>query len=178
MLSFRNNVIGSDPESIRQIASSTGFFDSSDVEDNVSLAKDLLRKGSSYTKQTHNFLFTEYKGQTVAYVCFGIMPDARKGTYEIHWLSTLNEFRGLGIGRKLLETLINSLKAQGAHKIYLKTDSKEQYRPTRNFYESCGFKIEAILKGYYDDFDDCCIYALQLDKDEFGLNPSDYVFAE
>ena len=93
MLSFRNKLVKTDPEVIRQIAASTGFFDRQDVQINVEIAENLLNQKDS----EHKFLFADYMDKTVAYVCYGEVPDAKEGTYEIYWLSTLNEYRGLGI---------------------------------------------------------------------------------
>ena len=175
MLSFRNRIEKNDPEIIRQIAQSTGFFDDNDVQINVNIAENLLNQKDS----NHKFLFADYMNKTVAYVCYGEIPDAKEGTYEIYWLSTLNEYRGLGIGRNLINKLITKLRKKGAHKIYLKTESQDLYAPTRKFYERCGFKLQAVLPGYYDDFDSCCIYALNLDeRDSWGFYPEQYGAAE
>lgn len=158
MLSFRSRLSRADVDVIRQIADSTGFFDENDVQINVEIAEDMLCRKDS----CHKFILADYNGRTVAYVCYGKVSDARDGTYEICWLSTLNDYRGLGIGRRLINCLIAKLRKKGAERIYVKTDSKEQYKPTRRFYEKCGFRLQAVLPGYYDDNDNCCIYALQL----------------
>ncbi len=158
MLTFRNKLNHTDPETIRKIAASTGFFDKSDVEVNYTLAKNVAFNFD----ENHEFLLAEFDGNVVAYACFGELNDARDGTYEIFWLSTHNTFRGCGIGRTLINKLVEELRSRGAMRLYLKTDSKAQYAPTRNFYESCGFTKQAVLKGYYDDSDDCCIYAMDL----------------
>ena len=175
MLSFRNKIAKTDPEVIRQIAASTGFFDEQDIRINVDIAEKLLNKKDS----NHKFLFADYMNKTVAYVCYGELTDAKEGTYEIYWLSTLNEYRGLGIGRNLINKLITKLRKKGAKKLYVKTDITEQYAQTRRFYEKCGFKLQAVLPGYYNDNDSCCIYALELrEKDALGFYPEQYVAAE
>lgn len=158
MLTFRNRLCNSDPDTISQIAASTGFFDESDIEINKTLADNVL----CCRDQNHEYILAEFNGKVAGYVCFGELSDAREGTYEIFWLSVDNQFRGCGIGHQIINKLIYELKRRGASKLYLKTDSKEQYRPTRNFYEKCGFIKEAVLKGYYEDSDDCCIYSLDL----------------
>ena len=104
--------------------------------------------------------------KTAAYVCFGELPDAREGTFEIFWLSTLNSFRGCGIGHQLFSRLSEILKERDAQKLYVKTDNTDQYYPTRKFYEKCGFRREAVLKEYYDRKDDCCIYGMDFAKEE------------
>ncbi len=175
MLSFRSKIEKNDPQAIRQIAESTGFFDEQDVRINVDIAKNLLNQKDT----SHKFLFADYMNHPVAYVCYGEIPDAKEGTYEIYWLSTLNEYRGLGIGHNLLNKLVSKLRKKGASKIYLKTESKELYAPTRRFYEKYGFKLQAVLPEYYDDNDSCCIYVLDLKaKDSWGFYPEQYGAAE
>lgn len=174
MLCFRNTLRENDPEIIAHIASSTGFFDDRDVQHNADIARHLLLQKDC----EHRFLFAEYNGKTVAYACFEELPDAKAGTYELYWLSTLNEYRGLGIGRKLVDYLIDRLKNYGAERLYVKTDSIPQYEPTRRFYEKCGFKLCAVLPEYYDSGDDCCIYCLNIKADEIGLSVRQYAAAE
>ena len=114
----------------------------------------------------YEYIIAEFGGEPVAYVCFGELPDAREGTFEIFWLSTLNSFRGCGIGHQLFSRLSEILKERDAQKLYVKTDNTDQYYPTRKFYEKCGFRREAVLKEYYDRKDDCCIYGMDFAKEE------------
>ena len=174
MLCFRNTLRENDPEIIAHIASSTGFFDDRDVQHNADIARHLLLQKDC----EHRFLFAEYNGKTVAYACFEELPDAKAGTYELYWLSTLNEYRGVGVGRKLVDYLIATLKNYDAERLYVKTDSTPQYEPTRRFYEKCGFKLCAVLPEYYDSGDDCCIYCLNMKADKIGLSVRQYAAAE
>lgn len=160
MLTFRTYLTKNDPDAICKIAASTGFFDENDVELNRKLAEKALRnKDCGY-----EYIIAEFGGEPVAYVCFGELPDAREGTFEIFWLSTLNSFRGCGIGHQLFSRLSEILKERDAQKLYVKTDNTDQYYPTRKFYEKCGFRREAVLKEYYDRKDDCCIYGMDFPK--------------
>ena len=90
----------------------------------------------------------------------GILPIPIR--LELYWLSTHNNFRGQGIGKKLITRLIEKIQELGGSKIYIKTDGKDLYKPTRRFYDSCGFRVEALLKQYYDKNDDCYIYSMCL----------------
>ena len=167
MLSFRNTLRENDPEVIAQIASSTGFFDDRDVQLNADIARHLLRNKDC----EHRFLFAEYNGKTVAYACFEELPDAKAGTYELYWLSTLNEYRGLGIGRQLVEYLLAHLKSLGAERLYVKTDSTPQYEPTRRFYEKCGFVRSHNIPNFFTDNYDHPIY-------ESGVQLIDMVYLQ
>lgn len=111
MLSFRNKLNSRDPEAIRKISASTGFFDATDIEISVNLAHSALdgQRHANDNVEEPSFLLAEDNG---------------------------------------------------------KTEGTEQYLPTRKFYESCGFKLEAVLKEYYDDKDDCYIYSYKFCEDD------------
>ena len=81
MLSFRDKINFTDPEIIRKIAVSTGFFDEEDVKVTVALAKEAL-KGQSNSPENFNFLFAEDDGKTCAYACFGQVPESIS-TFEL-----------------------------------------------------------------------------------------------
>ena len=164
MLTFRDYITPEDIETVRRISSSTGVFDNDDTEITVELAHDaLLQQQNDMEEIAHDirFLFAEQDGETCAYACYGHIADS-DSTYELYWLSTHNNFRGQGIGKKLITRLIEKIQELGGSKIYIKTDGKDLYKPTRRFYDSCGFRVEALLKQYYDKHDDCYIYSMCL----------------
>lgn len=174
MLTFRTKITAADLENVRRISASTDNFDEDDVDITVSLADDALYRLQHPEDEdlAHDtqFLFVEKDGKTCAYACYGHITDSNS-TYELYWLATHRNYRGQGIGKKLIAELIRRLKAEGASKLFLKTDGKEQYKGTRHFYDSCGFVLEATLKQYYDKYDDCCIYSMCLDEDDFYQEP-------
>ena len=77
MLSFRNKLNENDPERIRQISASTGFFDATDVEISVNLAHNALngQKHANDNIEEPCFLLAEDNGKTVGYACFGKIQD-------------------------------------------------------------------------------------------------------
>lgn len=168
MLTFRNDVVATDLEDVRKISSSAKNFDNEDVKITVSLVDNALycKEHPEDKDLAHDtqFLFAEQDGKTCAFACYGHIPDS-DSTYELYWLATHCQYCGQGIGKRLVSELINRLKAEGARKIFLKTDGKEQYKETRRFYDSCGFTLEATLKQYYAKYDDCCIYSMYLSND-------------
>lgn len=178
MLTFRTKVTPEDLQKVREISVSTGFFDEEVVEIPVAMVDDALYEINHPEDEdlAHdiNFIFAEIDGKTAAYACYGHIADSNS-TYELHWLATHNDYRGQGIGKQLINELIKNVKADGGTKLYVKTDSTEQYKATRHFYHSCGFTLEAILKQYYEKNDDCCIYAMNLDGEE---NSEDIAAAE
>ncbi len=167
MLTFRSKINNRDLERVREISASSGIFDEDDVDITVCLADDALYQlehpeDDDYPHDT-NFLFAEIDGVTCAYACYGEIADS-EANYELYWLATHNDYRGQGIGKKLIAELIRILQQKGCHKLFIKTESKPQYKATRHFYDACGFTLEATLKQYYSEFDDCCIYGMCLNR--------------
>ena len=144
MLSFRNKLNSRDPEAIRKISASTGFFDATDIEISVNLAHSALdgQRHANDNVEEPSFLLAEDNGKTVGYACFGKIQDCNSA-YELHLISTLSSYRGHGIGRKMIARLLETVRELGGKKLFVKTEGTEQYLPTRKFYESCGFKLEA-----------------------------------
>lgn len=167
MLTFRTQVTPEDLENVREISASSGIFCEDDVDITVSLVDNVLYQLAHPEDEdlAHDtsFIFAELDGRTCAYACYGHIADS-DSTYELYWLATHNDFRGQGVGKKLIKELIRNLRIEGATKLCVKTDSKEQYKATRHFYDSCGFTLEATLKRYYDQNDDCYIYSMFLDE--------------
>lgn len=103
MLSFRNKLNSRDPEAIRKISASTGFFDATDIEISVNLAHSALdgQRHANDNVEEPSFLLAEDNGKTVGYACFGKIQDCNSA-YELHLISTLSSYRGHGIGRKMI----------------------------------------------------------------------------
>ena len=60
------------------------------------------------------------------------------GTFELAKMTVLEQVRGCGIGRKLLEYTIAEARRLGAHRLYLETNRKLEN--AIHLYESIGFR--------------------------------------
>jgi ribosomal protein S18 acetylase RimI-like enzyme len=157
-ISYRDKPINSDAESIRNIVRSSGFFSAEEVEMAVELLQENLSRGES---SGYYFSFVEINERVVGYSCYGPIP-CTKESYDLYWIAVLDEFRGRGIGRDLLERTEEKIGKMGGRRIYVDTSSREQYEPTRSFYRACGYEQEAVLKDFYSPGDDKVIYVKQL----------------
>ena len=88
-----------------------------------------------WTTQPNLFLVAETEsGRIVGCISYRqITPN----TVEMHRLSVHSNYRKLGIGRKLLQTLINTAKENGYDTMYLETWP----RPAEILYEKMEFKF-------------------------------------
>jgi GNAT superfamily N-acetyltransferase len=153
-LTFRTAVGPEDPEKIRDMVASTGFF----YDDEIEIAEDLARQRHREGPDCgYEFIFAELDGQTVAYTCFGLIPGT-KSSYDLYWIATHNDFRGRGIGKMILKETEKAIKNLGGTGIYVETASREQYTPTRVFYQNNNYILKAQYEDYYDKGDDLCVY--------------------
>lgn len=155
---YREEVSRADIRNARKILESSGFFSEEEVEIAVQCVQERLDKG---TQSGYDFLFVERAGKVIAYACFGRIPGT-KASYELYWIAVRNDFRGLGIGRRLLAKTEEEIARRGGRRIYLDTSSRGKYKPTRWFYRCCGYQEEAFLKDFYSPGDGKIIYLKEL----------------
>lgn len=157
-LSFRTSPQHDDIEHVRDIVTSTGFFHSHEIDVAVELIEERLSRG---LKSGYLFIFAEVGGAAVGYSCYGHITTTRS-SHDLYWIVTRNDFRGKGIGKKLLEETCREIRKMGGTGVYAETSGKDQYAPTRHFYESTGFLLEAKLNDFYDKGDDKLVYVKRL----------------
>lgn len=154
VLTFRGEVKPEDPEHVRRIVGSSGFFTAEEILVAVELIEERLEKGH---KSGYRFLFVEDEGTPVGYTCFGPIA-CTKASYDLYWIAVTHSFRGLGIGRELLSRSLRVMGSLGGVRVYVETSSRLQYDPTRSFYRKHGFEEVAVLRDFYDMGDHKVIY--------------------
>ncbi|MEW6381468.1 MAG: GNAT family N-acetyltransferase [bacterium] len=157
-ITYRDTVEPGDRENVRRIIESSGFFFPDEIDVAVELVDERLAKG---IRSGYYFLFAEQGQRVLGYSCFGPIA-CTVASYDIFWIAVHNDFRGLGLGKRLLarsEQMIGSLKGE---RIYVETSSRQIYEPTRIFYQHCGYQEEAILKDFYASGDDKVIYVKKI----------------
>mgnify|MGYP003635099444 CR=1 FL=1 len=70
---------------------------------------------------------------------------------EIKSMRTAPEARGQGVGRALLQFLLEQAKHSGIRQLYLETGSMDFFLPARNLYQSAGFEFCGSFADYPDD---------------------------
>ena len=153
-LVFRESVDPADTEYVRAIVHSTGFFSAEEVEIAVELVTERLVKG---LESGYYFLFAEQNNRVVGYSSFGPIPGT-KVSFDLYWIAVHNDFRGMGVGKKLIVASEQAIHRLGGERIYVETSSRDQYQPTRAFYLACGYKQEALLEDFYAPGDSKVIY--------------------
>ena len=70
---------------------------------------------------------------------------------EIKSMRTAPEARGQGVGRALLQFLLEQARQSGISKLYLETGSMDAFIPARRLYEAYGFTLCGPFGDYTDD---------------------------
>ena len=155
---FRNNVTENDPNNIREIVSSSGFFSEEEINIAAELAEEFLEKGA---ESEYFFVFADLDGKTVGYSCFGPIP-ATKFSFDLYWIAVHESERGKGLGKLIMTESENAISKLGGNRVYIETSGREQYLPTQNFYNACNCTKEAVLKDFYAPGDSKLIYVKEL----------------
>ncbi len=148
----------SDIHSVETIVRSSGFFREDEITVAVELVEERLSKGHS---SGYQFLFADLNGETVAYTCYGLIPCTLH-SFDLYWIASHNAYRGMGVGSFILKLTEHEIRKEGGNAVYIETSSKEQYLPTRNFYEKNGYLPKAVFDDFYDEGDDKLVYVKKL----------------
>jgi GNAT superfamily N-acetyltransferase len=157
-ITLRTNVIPTDPGSVEKIVSSTGFFRPDEIPVAIELVTEGLEKGK---ESGYEFVFAEADGRTVGYACFGFIPCTLY-SYDLYWIATMEEYRGHGIGKMVLEAVEEAIRLSGGKSIYIETSYLPKYEPTRVFYLKNAYIEKARFEDFYNDGDDKVVYFKKL----------------
>ena len=144
----------SDVSAVREIIAATGFFSDEEITIAGELVEETLVKGAA---AGYHFIFAESAGTLVGYCCFGPIPLTRE-SFDIYWVAVMPGQQGSGLGRRLMEIAEDTIRDFGGRRAYADTSSREQYQPTRNFYEAIGYHLEACLPDFYAPGDGKVVY--------------------
>jgi ribosomal-protein-alanine N-acetyltransferase len=96
--------------------------------------------------------------KSVGYVIYWLLPRE----IDIHNLAVQPTYRRRGIGRALLETVVEEARRQGVGRVTLEV--RKSNEAAQKLYHTLGFSARGIRKGYYsDDGEDAVIMALELE---------------
>ena len=147
-----------DADDILRIAADQPLFTQDESETVGELLDDYLELPD------HNgyaFLTATLDGRVVGIACYGPTPLTR-GTFDLYWICVDREFARHGIGRNLMERVVDEVRALDGRMIVLDTSGTSAYEPTRAFYHSVGFTPAATVPDFYAPDDDLVIFCRRL----------------
>lgn len=95
------------------------------------------------------------------YVCYGPTPMT-DGSWDLYWIVTHPDARGLGVATALVRRMEAELRALGARRIRVETSRLDGYGAARAFYERLGYPLVAVLPDFYRPGDDLLVMLKRL----------------
>lgn len=102
-----------------------------------------------------DFIVAELKDKIVGY----IIAYPKRYFIDFDSLAVDKKYRNSGIGKKLLNFILNKFRRKGFKKASLEVRTTNKI--ATSFYQTLGFKITKIIKNYYKDGGD----AYRMEKD-------------
>jgi ribosomal protein S18 acetylase RimI-like enzyme len=141
---------------LERLTAATGLFRPDEVAIAVELLDDALAGDDDY-----RFLGAYAGDELVGYACWGPTPGT-SGTFDLYWIVVDPARQGTGVGSQLLLAVEHRLTMDQGRLVVVETSSRQDYAPTRAFYERRGYTRAACLPGYYAPGDDLVIYLKDL----------------
>lgn len=169
-MSIRSSVRPADESAVYDIVSSSGFFTDWEVDIATSLVREKLEQGEACS---YEFLFAEVAGSVVGYACYGA-SDEDPSLYDLYWIGVQEEFRGQHIGRALLDLAEDMIRFAGGQTVRIETSARQQYAPTRAFYEGRGYVVEREDSDFYAPGESRLTYTREVGASLEAANGYDY----
>lgn len=113
----------------------------------------------------------EHEGKVIGVTGYATPP----GCEQTHWLSWTyvhENFVNQGFGRKMLNDVVDSLRASGGRKLFVKISDYSEpddtgtqtciYAAAEHLYKAIGFTEELVLRDYYDKGETMTILGMRL----------------
>ena len=133
------------------------FYNMNDVDEAIQSFNNELDKDFHY-------IVAEEAGKIIGLVTWLIHGLPKHGLFELDRICILSEARGKGVGRKLVDKLIDNAskwydnESEKIRKLYLLTH--EDNKNAHSFYEKVGFSHETTLKDHYYKDQDERVYVM------------------
>jgi GNAT superfamily N-acetyltransferase len=89
----------------------------------------------------HEFLIAEMGNKDVAFASFSVIPE-QKHAYKLHKLYVLPSAHGKGLGKFLINEVVNKVRHAGGKTLALNVNRANK---AKDFYERAGFKIKETV---------------------------------
>ena len=154
---------------IREILDATSVFGDDEVAIALELFDETFAAGPARAPYdpgdgVANYEFVgsfSREGQLIGYVCYGATPGTDR-TYDLYWIAVDPRVQGTGAGSQLIEEVERRLRGRDARLLVVETSSRDDYHPTRRFYERHEYTPVATLADFYSPNDHRLVYTKRL----------------
>lgn len=156
-ITLRCSINAADRAAIGAITRSSGYFSETEVAVALGVFDEALAKPDG----SYRYILAEAAGKTLGYACYG-KDEQSESSYELYWIAVDDNCRGQGVGKLLLNAVERAIRTNGTAQLFIETAGRDQYAPTRKFYERQGYKQVAWLDDYFAPGDARVIFAKRL----------------
>jgi ribosomal protein S18 acetylase RimI-like enzyme len=149
-----------DSDDILKLACAIDLFQKSDIDVIQELWTEFSEKGDLQSWY-HFIIARENSGEILGFACYGQRP-LTEGTFDLYWIAVDGKQRGRGIGKALLNEVESRISARQGRLLIAETEGKPAFLPTRRFYLSAGYELEACIRDFYKLGEDLVIFTKRL----------------
>lgn len=151
---FRRTPYPADLEKIENILASTSLFYPIELETAKELIEEAIANGD---ESGYYFIFADMGQETLGYICYGPIPMV-ENRFDLYWIAVKESLRGQGIGGLLLKEAEKHMKKLACKYVYIETSARDDYAPTRRFYQKQGYREVARVPRFFGENDDKLIF--------------------
>lgn len=155
---FRSTLRPNDVPILTEVVRATGRFSPAEVDIAAELLNANLTRGEA---SEYYVTVAELDGALVGYTCAGPIPCTRS-SYDLYWIVVDPRSQGRGVGKALIAEFEAQVRRLGGTNVFIDTSLRDDYGPTRAFYERCGYRLEARLENFYAPGDGKAIFSKDL----------------
>jgi ribosomal protein S18 acetylase RimI-like enzyme len=145
-------------EQIVGVTREAQVFSAEEIAAVQELIDDYIAKGDA---STYHFLSYRLNGRVVGYACYG-RRSLTESTFDLYWICSAPSAQRSGVGHALLQQTEQEIRAMGGRLVIVETSSLPEYEPARRFYDSHGYRREAVIEDFYAKGDSLVLYTKKL----------------
>ena len=146
-------------DQIVNVARVARVFNEEEIAAVEELVQDYIAKGEA---SDYRFLSYRLDGRVAGFACYGCRSLTR-GTFDLFWIATVPSAQRRGVGAELLRQVERNIRSLGGRLVIVETSSQPEYESARRFYDSHGYRREAVIADFYDEGDGLVLYSKKLE---------------
>lgn len=149
--------LADDRERVGEMVEATGVFRGSEID----IALEVFDDATANPGKDYYGLGAYDGAQLIGFTLYGRTPGT-EATWDLYWIVVDPAGHRRGVGRQLMEATEGLVRELGGRLIIVETSSREDYGPTRAFYEALEYDRAARIPDYYADGDDLIVFTKRL----------------
>lgn len=136
---------------LESVVRATGVFN----DEEIAVALEIFDEATAESRVTGHESRSDYEfvgafqgERLVGYACYGPTPATDK-TFDLYWIAVHPKAQRSGSGGALMTEVERRLAERRARMLVVETSSRDDYEPTRKFYQKRGYEQAAQVRDFY-----------------------------